>query len=80
MQIIFQANGVDHETPQQAIDAVELAGSGHVIRFYGHENVAGCSPTIVYQSSSMWSYHGGVWHSHYIHDGHGGTLKVEKPH
>jgi hypothetical protein len=80
MKVVYQANGVDHETPQQAIDAVEKVGSGHVIRFDGYPNIAGCLPAIVYKSSSMWSYHESRWHSHYIHDGYGDKLKEEKPH
>jgi hypothetical protein len=80
MSTVYQANGIDFPTPNKAIDEVERIGSGHVIKFTGYANIPGLLPAMVYRSSAMWSYQDGIWHSHYIHDGQGDKLTVEKPH
>ena len=80
MKIVYQANFVDCSTPEEAIALVERVGSGDVVKFVCNPNQPGCLPAIVHTSCAMWSLHDGIWYSHYIHDGYGGKLTIEKPH
>lgn len=77
---VWSANNVDHPPPEEAIAAVEAVGSGSVVKFRLNRNLPGCLPEFVHNSCAMWSYEDGIWHSHYIFDGHGGKMAVEKPH
>lgn len=76
----FTADHVDYATAEEAIAAVEEAGQGSVVKFYRGANLPGCLPAHVDRSQSLWTYEGGKWHAHYIHDGHGGKLCEERPH
>ncbi|MGK2884358.1 MAG: hypothetical protein ACSLE8_06215 [Rhodococcus sp. (in: high G+C Gram-positive bacteria)] len=80
MKTVWTVDHIDYDTPEQAIAIVEAKGSGSVVKFYLERNLVGLLPEFIHRSLSLWSYEDGIWHSHYIYDGHGGKLAVERPH
>ena len=77
---VYQAQGADYATAEQAALAVEAAGSGSVVEFLLEPNLPGCLPAFVHKSLALWTLEGGKWTSRAIHGGGGGeSLGEERP-
>lgn len=86
---IFEAHFFDgtgqyrtHESgaPDDAIEAVEAAGSGSVTLFLERPNLPHCKPDMVQSSLAHWRYEGGKWESISIFTGRAEAMAEEKPH
>lgn len=66
----------DFPTAEEAAQAVERHGDGQVVRFYREPNNHGGFRN---SSTSMWTRSDGVWRVHYIFDGYGRAVGLERP-
>lgn len=67
------------ETPQEAIEVVEKAGTGNVAKLRLVENRPGCLPEFLFRSVSFWRYENGQWKEVDIYCNMGSALGKSKP-
>jgi carboxylesterase type B len=79
MSVVYQTQGVDYDTPEQATLVVEAAGSGSVIKFLLEPNLPGRLPKLVHKSLALWTLDDGKWTARSIFGGTAEGMGEERP-
>ena len=79
MAAVYEANNVACPNVEAAIEAVEAAGHGTVVKFIEELNEPYCLPRITLRSIALWTFDGGIWKAVGIYGGYGNPLREERP-
>lgn len=71
---------IESEDVEELIKIVEANGHGSITKFFHERNMPYCLPEFVAKSCGLWSYRNGEWWAHYIYDGRGDPIEIERPH